>query len=193
MLGNDNSGKKTILKMYSDTKYEESHMATLGLDYITKNYTPKNSVETFQVKIFDTTGLERFRTFSPSIYKTVQGIVVVFDVANEESFSNVKKWLEAIAEHADSSKCFVLVGNTDDPDHRKISIAEARELAKSYNLEYFECTAKLNLGITEFFEALFTQIFNKRISGDASQTKSAILNPKVNASNPPEEKKCNLF
>ena len=171
MLGNDNSGKKTILKMYSDQNYQEAHMATLGLDYISKTYTPKNSVETFHLKIYDTAGQERFRCLTHSFYRQAQGIVVVFDVANEESFSNVKKWLESIAEHADSSICTVLVGNTDDPDHRKISIAEAREFAKSYNLEYFECTAKLNLGITEFFEALFTQIFNKKISGDASQTK----------------------
>jgi GTPase SAR1 family protein len=71
--------------------------------------------------------------------------------------------METIYEHADSSVCFVLVGNNmDNPDDRKISKTEARELAKSYNYEYFECSAKLNTGITDFFEALFTQIYNKQ-------------------------------
>ena len=68
--------------------------------------------------------------------------------------------MEAINEHAESSICKVLVGNKNDlASQRKIGIAEARELAKSYNMEYFDATAKLNMGVSEFFEALMIEIY----------------------------------
>ncbi len=58
-------------------------------------------------------------------------MVVAYDVTNEESFKNVKKWMESIFEHADSSICKVMVGNKNDlKDDRKISVQEAKELAK---------------------------------------------------------------
>ena len=43
MLGSGDSGKKSLLQMYGKEKFEESHMATLGLDYVSKLYTPTGS------------------------------------------------------------------------------------------------------------------------------------------------------
>ena len=48
-------------------------MATLGLDYITKDYMPmppdNASGSKMQVKVWDTAGQERFRTLTLSFYK----------------------------------------------------------------------------------------------------------------------------
>ena len=73
-------------------------MATLGIDYITKNYSPPNipDAATMQVKLWDTAGQERFRTLNVSFYKQAQGIIMCFDVTNANSFKNVKGWLESI-------------------------------------------------------------------------------------------------
>ena len=38
MIGDGAVGKTSLLKMYSEGVFNESHMATLGLDYIQKNY-----------------------------------------------------------------------------------------------------------------------------------------------------------
>ena len=43
VLGDGAVGKTSLLKMYSERKFQESHMATLGLDYVSKTFTPKNS------------------------------------------------------------------------------------------------------------------------------------------------------
>ena len=76
-------------------------MATLGLDYVSKPSTPKDSNTELAVKIWDTAGQERFRTLTHAFYKQANGVVVTFDVTNEETFKNVRKWMESIFDHAD--------------------------------------------------------------------------------------------
>ena len=98
MLGDGAVGKTSLLKMYSEGTFSTQHMATLGIDYITKNYCPPNipDAATMQVKLWDTAGQERFRTLNVSFYKQAQGIIMCFDVTNANSFKNVKGWLESI-------------------------------------------------------------------------------------------------
>ena len=105
-------------------------MATLGLDYVSKTYTPDGANTELQVKIWDTAGQERFRTLTHAFYKQANGVVVAFDITNEDTFKNVRKWMESIYEHADQNICKVMVGNKIDlDDQRKISYKEASELA----------------------------------------------------------------
>ena len=38
VLGDGAVGKTSLLKMYAEGEFTESHMATLGLDYVSKNF-----------------------------------------------------------------------------------------------------------------------------------------------------------
>ena len=42
--------------MYAEKKFEANHLATLGLDFVSKTYQPPNSDQEMQVKIWDTAG-----------------------------------------------------------------------------------------------------------------------------------------
>ena len=67
--------------------------------------------ESFTVKIWDTPGQERFKNITYQFYRQVNGMIIVFDITNLESFKNVKTWMNSIYQHADSSIVKVLVGN----------------------------------------------------------------------------------
>ncbi|KAF4391953.1 hypothetical protein G4B88_007528 [Cannabis sativa] len=45
------------------------------------------------LRVWDTAGQERFRTITNSYYHGAHGIIVVYDVTDQESFNNVKQWL----------------------------------------------------------------------------------------------------
>jgi len=124
-------------------------MATIGLDYVSTNYkSPKG--EDIAVKIWDTAGQERFRTITYSFYKQANGVIVTFDVTNETTFNNVKNWLDSIYQHADPSIVKALVGNKVDlEDQRQVTYEQAKQLADSNKMQYFETTAKLNKNVDE--------------------------------------------
>ena len=43
VLGDGAVGKTSLLKMYAEGKFHESHMATLGLDYVSKGFKPEGA------------------------------------------------------------------------------------------------------------------------------------------------------
>ncbi len=57
MLGDGDSGKTALMKRYDlGEQFSETNMATLGIDFVSKVLTPKNSTKELTVKIFDTAG-----------------------------------------------------------------------------------------------------------------------------------------
>ena len=160
VLGDAAVGKTSLLKMYDEKKFQPAHMATLGLDYVSKNYLPPqggNNGKPVPVKIWDTAGQERFRTLTHSFYKQGHGIIVAFAVNDMTSFEHVGTWLASIKEHADPTVIKILVGNKVDLEgERKVSFQEAETLAKANGMKYYDTSAKTNLNVMEFMEDLFS-------------------------------------
>lgn len=93
---------------------------------------------------WDTAGQERFRTITSSYYRGAHGIIVwglwglgatcrvcvcvtknvctqvVYDVTDQESFNNVKQWLNEIDRYANENVNKLLVGNKSDLVSKKV-------------------------------------------------------------------------
>src|SRR5690606_5500940 len=67
-----------------------------------------------KLQIWDTAGTERFGTLTSAYYRGTHGILVVYDVQNKHSFSNVQRWLNDIQRFAEEYVTVMLVGNKSD-------------------------------------------------------------------------------
>lgn len=86
-----------------------------------------------KLQIWDTAGQERFRTLTASYYRGAQGIIIVYDVTDRETFENVRTWIQEIEKYSKAGVCKVLVGNKCDQEHlRQVSKEEAEELAQEF-------------------------------------------------------------
>ena len=160
LLGDSSVGKTCFLKRYIDDTFQDVYLSTIGFDFKYKCITLKDG-KNIKMQIWDTAGQERFRTIAKSYYKGAQGIILMYDVTNQKSFDNIKKWLAQIKEEASSKVCVLLVANKIDIEKRLISREDGEDIAKSFDLDIYETSAKDNINVSEAFEDLAEKINEK--------------------------------
>uniref|UniRef100_A0A915A3Z1 Uncharacterized protein n=1 Tax=Parascaris univalens TaxID=6257 RepID=A0A915A3Z1_PARUN len=112
----------------------------------------------------DTAGQERFHTITTSYYRGAMGIVVVYDITDEESFDNIAKWLRYIELHANEDVQKILLANKCDViDGRAVSSERGEKIAKAHGIRFLETSARSNINIQKAFGDLAEAILNKVI------------------------------
>jgi Ras-related protein Rab-1A len=160
------------LLRFADNTYTESFISTIGVDFVNptqKIKTIEIDQKIFKLQIWDTAGQEKFRTITSSYYRGAHGIIIVFDVTNRDSFTNVGNWVNEITKYASDNVNKLLVGNkTDMTDKRQVSYEEARELAESLGIEYVETSAKNATGVEESFTKMTRSIKGKIVTSSSN-------------------------
>lgn len=66
--------------------------STIGVDYKVKYYEVNG--ERIKLTLWDTAGQERFRTLTSSYYRNADGVILVYDVNQRQSFADISDiWL----------------------------------------------------------------------------------------------------
>ena len=111
------------------------------------------------MQIWDTAGQERFKNIQASYYKGANGILVVYDITNRESFEHLNSWLIEIEKNGNKNVYKLLIGNKSDlEEKREIKKEEGEEFASINGLEFFETSAKTGQNVTEAFDCLIKEI-----------------------------------
>jgi Ras-related protein Rab-35 len=164
IIGDSGVGKSSLLLRFSDNTFTPSYITTIGVDF--KIRTININGIRIKLQIWDTAGQERFRTITSTYYRGTHGVIVVYDVTNAETFSNVKRWLQEIEANCDSVQR-VLVGNKcEDSANRVVVEEDARKLANAINVDYFETSAKDNVNVQEMFNAVTRLVLDSKLAAD---------------------------
>ena len=77
-------GKTCISIRYAYGKFSNTHEATIGGCFLTKNEECDDHIVKFE--IWDTAGQERYKSLAQMYYKKAIAACIVYDVTNRESF-----------------------------------------------------------------------------------------------------------
>jgi len=166
LIGDSGVGKSCLLLRFADDTYTESYISTIGVDF--KIRTIELYGKTIKLQIWDTAGQERFRTITSSYYRGAHGIIVVYDVTDQESFNNVKQWLHEIDRYACENVNKLLVGNKSDlTSKRVVSFDAAKEFADNLGIEFLETSAKNSTNVEQAFMTMAAQIKNRMANAPA--------------------------
>uniref|UniRef100_A0A8C5MHD1 RAB1B, member RAS onco family n=1 Tax=Leptobrachium leishanense TaxID=445787 RepID=A0A8C5MHD1_9ANUR len=128
---------------------------------------------------WDTAGQERFRTITSSYYRGAHGIIVVYDVTDQESFNNVKQWLQEIDRYASENVNKLLVGNKCDLTTKKVvDYTTAKEFADSLGIPFLETSAKNATNVEQAFMTMAAEI-KKRMGPGATSGGAEKSNVKI--------------
>ena len=150
LIGDSGVGTSCLLLRFADDTYTESYISTIGVDF--KIRTIQLDGKTIKLQVWDTAGQERFRTITSSYYRGAHGIIVVFDVTDQESFNNVKQWLQEIDRYAYENVDKLLVGNKCDlTDKKVVEYISAKAYADQLGISFLETSAKNATNVEQVF------------------------------------------
>ena len=152
LVGDSNVGKTSILKKFVDGDFSTQLTCTINIEFKTKNLKIDKNLYA-KLSIYDTAGQEKYRSLTKNYYHKANGVILVFDLSNENSFSKLNSWVKEINENAGNVEG-ILVGNKSDLENRKINKLKAENYAKEKNLKYIETSAKEGTNILLLFEEL---------------------------------------
>jgi len=137
LVGDSAVGKSTLLMRICGDKFNPSFFPTLI-----------QNTNTIKLAIWDTAGQERFKSITSAYYGGADGVIIVFDVTNKESFKNVEYWLDDIKENKGKNVAGLLIGNKADlGDEREVSSEDAQIFAEQMGMQYLETSAKTDLNV----------------------------------------------
>jgi small GTP-binding protein len=156
IVGDSIVGKTSILVQYTENQFNENIISTVGIDYYIK--TEIINGNPVQIKIWDTAGQERYQSQTNSFFKNAEGVILVYDVTNPETFDNLKNWLNNINSNTKETNLKkIIIGNKIDLK-REVKKEDAENFAKEQKVGYFETSAKNNKNIYDTIKNLAEQV-----------------------------------
>jgi small GTP-binding protein len=147
VAGDGTVGKTSLVRRFCEGKFEETRVATIGVDFQTKLV--ELPARTVKLSIWDMAGQDRFQVIRTGFYRGSRAAALVFDVTAPETFANLARWRQEIIEVVPQQP-FVVVGNKVDLE-RKVASEQGAAFAQSIQAAYVETSALTGAGVPELF------------------------------------------
>lgn len=144
-----NVGKTSLILRYTENTFGSGSVE----DFKPKSVTVGK--KTHLIHVWDTAGQELFGTITSSVYRKAKGIAYIYDVTREETFRNLKQWMDEVNRNYNEVQTnnFVIVANKSDLP-AQVSTEEGQKFADQYKVPFIQASAKSGAGV----EAIFTTL-----------------------------------
>ncbi|XP_074085880.1 ras-related protein Rab-28 [Macrotis lagotis] len=121
LLGDGTSGKTSLATRFAQEAFGKQYKQTVGLDFFLKRITlPGNLNVTLQV--WDIGGQTIGGKMLDKYIYGAQGVLLVYDITNYQSFENLEDWyniVKKVNEESETQPLVALVGNKIDLEHMR--------------------------------------------------------------------------
>ena len=174
IVGESGVGKSSILTRFTEDTFSSDFMTTIGVDFKFKSLIIEG--KTIRLQIWDTAGQERFRAITTCYYRGAQGILLVFDVTQPETFQKLPLWLEEIKKNCKKDVKVVVAANKIDEKVKNVDMNSVKEFCEKNNLKYIETSAKENTNIEKVFTELAKSVLGNTLQTSDFKNKAGLTN-----------------
>merc|ERR1711981_1309225 len=153
LLGEQASGKSSLVLRFVKGHFVEYQESTIGAAFLTQTVCLNDTTVKFE--IWDTAGQERYHSLAPMYYRGAQAAIVVYDITNADTFARAKSWVRELQKQARADIVIALAGNKSDLGSRRtVEYEEANAYAEENGLLFLETSAKNANNVNEIFLAI---------------------------------------
>ena len=185
LLGETGVGKTNIIGRYLTGNFDSLSNPTLGSTFGEKII--KREGCTYSLKVWDTTGQEKYNSITKLFIKGAQIVILVYSIDNISSFQKINFWHNYINEELSKKKYILgILGNKKDLfESEVVSEEDGKRMAKEKDAIFGLVSAKVDKkGIEKYFEMLLDE-FIIRFGGENLSESSFSLEENSNS-----QKKC---
>ena len=143
LIGEASVGKTSLLIRYSESRFDPTLKATMGMDFVSKDLVI--SGQSVRAQFWDTAGQEKFKALASSYFKVADGLVFVYDVTRRESLAKAAASASEVEALGPKNAVRLLVGNKSDlVASRQVTPEEGKRLAEEKGMFFFETSAMTN-------------------------------------------------
>ena len=182
LLGEASVGKTSILNRFMERDFNSNELNTIGIEQSRKKLELKleNQIIISTLKIYDSAGQERYKSIALNYIKQVDGIILIYDISNKESFKCLYNWVKKIKENTNKEVKMIVVGNKIDLGKNVIEENEINEILncikkEGYDTLYLESSAKENYNIEQIFNSINEKIIKHRLKYGRERSPSFVL------------------
>jgi len=113
-----------------------------------------------EIQIWDTAGMERYRSVNNVFYREAVAALLVFDLSCYTSFEDLEPWLQEFIANARPNASVLLCGNKcDRAAEREVEDDEIVTFCRGHgDLNFFEVSALSGEGVDTMMKALFEML-----------------------------------
>ena len=197
IIGDSDVGKTSMLLKYTDNFFPESHLATIGVEFKTKDINYKDFL--IHLQIWDTAGQERFKSITKNFFRNTNGVIFMYDVTQKKTFKSVKDWIRD-SEINNPGLKRILVGNKIDLKNKiEVNSNDVKEYCLKKEIENLEVSAKLGINVEKTYMRLVEiilgnqnkqEILEKYGISEKKENSSTKLSKSTNRINSNKKKNC---
>ena len=158
VVGDGAVGKTALSVRFDQGTFEQSYKMTIGADFFVKIVEVEDAqgaIHRIKFQVWDTAGQERFGSIRPLYYRGARGGLLVFDVTNRKSFTNLEKsWFNEVYQSCGRIPLILLGNKADLEELRSVTFEEADNLAETRQLHFYETSAKTGKNVDDAFQSL---------------------------------------
>ena len=173
-VGDTSVGKSSLYNVYLYQMMDNYHSCCC-VTFPTKKITMDNKEITLQ--LWSTSGQERYTRLPPIYYRRSNGVLLVYDITNRQSFDRLRDvWYKDVCQHSENETQCILIGNKCDMEcDRAVEYSTGKEFADSLNIPFIETSAKENLNVEEAFTLLTAVIVRKLPEAETGNDNNIVL------------------
>ncbi|UCD01401.1 MAG: GTP-binding protein [Promethearchaeota archaeon] len=164
IVGDGFVGKTSLIRKFTQGTFQKDYIKTIGAQF--SIFEEKIDGDLCKLFFWDIAGQDEFHFLRPAFYKDSKAAIIVYTLEEnnlgKESFKHLPNWHDDLKQFCGDIPIVVFANKVDLVDKELLNYTKISKIVKKRNLlGYYLTSAKTGDGVTQAFQALIRELYNK--------------------------------